>query len=196
MARWNHNIHYHRLVKRAMPSGCTSALDVGCGDGTLVRALAPRCGHVTGIDPHQPSLTEAGAESDGLENVSYLRGDFLTYPFPEGSFDFITAIASGHHMPLAAALSRMRSLLRPNGRLAIIGLARSDSLNDYAHDGVGFFATRALALWHGRWEHNSPVRDPDETYAEVRQIVEEQLPDARFQRLALFRYAVRWQKLG
>jgi hypothetical protein len=37
---WNHNVHYHGVVLRNVPRGCGEALDVGCGDGLLVLALA------------------------------------------------------------------------------------------------------------------------------------------------------------
>ncbi len=33
--RWNHNIHYYRLILDAVPTGARSALDVGCGNGLL-----------------------------------------------------------------------------------------------------------------------------------------------------------------
>ncbi|WP_243730629.1 methionine biosynthesis protein MetW [Nesterenkonia salmonea] len=33
--RWNHNIHYHRLILDAVPAGARCALDVGCGNGLL-----------------------------------------------------------------------------------------------------------------------------------------------------------------
>jgi 2-polyprenyl-3-methyl-5-hydroxy-6-metoxy-1,4-benzoquinol methylase len=36
--RW-HNIHYHRLILRAVPAGARRGLDVGCGEGTLAREL-------------------------------------------------------------------------------------------------------------------------------------------------------------
>ncbi|MEZ0075689.1 hypothetical protein [Planotetraspora sp. GP83] len=32
---WNHNVRYHRVVLDAVPYGCDTALDVGCGDGLL-----------------------------------------------------------------------------------------------------------------------------------------------------------------
>ena len=51
--------------------------------------------------------------------------DFLEYPFEHESFDFITSVATLHHMDATAALTRMRTLLRPGGALAIPGLAPS-----------------------------------------------------------------------
>ena len=37
---WSHNDHYRRWVLRQIPAGTQRALDVGCGTGTLLRALA------------------------------------------------------------------------------------------------------------------------------------------------------------
>ncbi|MDQ6782291.1 MAG: methionine biosynthesis protein MetW [Actinomycetota bacterium] len=37
--RWNHNIHYHRLILDSVPAGARDALDVGCGEGMLARRL-------------------------------------------------------------------------------------------------------------------------------------------------------------
>jgi hypothetical protein len=30
---WNHNVHYQPVILNAVPPGCDTALDVGCGDG-------------------------------------------------------------------------------------------------------------------------------------------------------------------
>ena len=56
--RWNHNsAYYPELVSDAALRG-GSALDVGCGDGTLLELLAGVCEHVVGVeaDPAWPSL--------------------------------------------------------------------------------------------------------------------------------------------
>lgn len=46
--RWNHNsAYYPELVSDAALRG-GSALDVGCGDGTLLELLAGVCEHVVG----------------------------------------------------------------------------------------------------------------------------------------------------
>jgi hypothetical protein len=30
---WNHNVHYQPVILGAVPAGCGTALEVGCGDG-------------------------------------------------------------------------------------------------------------------------------------------------------------------
>ena len=47
---WNHNVQYQPVILGAVPPGCGSALEVGCGDGMLAGRLAERCAEVTGID--------------------------------------------------------------------------------------------------------------------------------------------------
>ena len=121
---WNHNIHYGRVVLDAVPAGCERALDVGCGEGWLARELRRSVPHVTGIDRDEPSI-ELARRHDPASDIEYLLGDFLNVPFEPGSFDLVASVAALHHMDAAAALRRMRELLRPGGTLAVVGLARS-----------------------------------------------------------------------
>ncbi|MGH9064388.1 MAG: class I SAM-dependent methyltransferase [Acidimicrobiales bacterium] len=59
--RWNHNLQYHQVVLDALPEGCRSALDVGCGEGTLARQLWQSVPVVVGIDRDQASVDLARA---------------------------------------------------------------------------------------------------------------------------------------
>ncbi|MGW2725418.1 hypothetical protein [Streptomyces sp. NPDC001492] len=36
----NHSVHYRPVVLAAVPDGCRTAVDVGCGDGLLARKPA------------------------------------------------------------------------------------------------------------------------------------------------------------
>lgn len=187
--RWNHNIHYHRLIVEAIPRNARSALDVGCGEGSLCRALRERVPQVVGIDTDGSSIALARAAGGDIE---YLDGDFLTRPFENASFDLVASVATVHHMDVAKALGRMRDLLRPGGVLAVVGVARR-SAADVPYDMVGFFAHRLLKLRHGYWQHPSPVADPLLTHRELRRIVAAQLPGARYRQHVLFRYSVIWR---
>lgn len=126
--RWNHNIHYHRVILDAIPSGCRRALDVGCGEGTLTRQLRQLIPEVVGIDADDASITSARDHPDAGD-IQYVEGDALAYEFDPTSFDLITSAASLHHMDAERALIHLRSLLRPGGVLAVIGLARSSPID-------------------------------------------------------------------
>lgn len=192
-APWNHNIHYHPLILGAVPDGCQRGLDVGCGEGGLTRELRQAVPQVVGIDSDEPVIDRARQQDNGA-GVEYVNGDFLTYDLRPESFDVIVSVAALHHMNPAAALSRMRQLLRPGGTLAVVGLARS-RLHDLPADAAGVVAHRVLLVGKRYQEVNAPTIWPAlQTYAQVRRIAAETLPGVRYRRHLLWRYSLIWAK--
>jgi len=160
----------------------------------LALQLGKRAPRVTAIDADEATL-ERARQHAGADNVDYVLGDFRTYPFEPESFDAITSIATLHHMGAAVALGRMARLLRPGGRLAIVGLARSRSPGDLGYDLAGAVATRAHKLRKAHWETSAPkLWPPPETYGQVRRIARRTLPGSRYHRHMLFRYSLTWAK--
>ena len=195
---WNHNIHYQPLLLAAVPPTAATALEVGTGDGMLSRRLRDRVPDVTAIDVDAAMVALAQGHPDARD-VTYVHDDFLRHPFAPGSFDFVGSIATLHHMEPAAALQRMRSLLRPGGTLAVLGLFRAELPRDLAWALAGAATTRALKLSPARtyWETPAPkVWPPAHTLRQVEQVVRHQLPGAAFRRLVLWRYLVTWRKPG
>jgi 2-polyprenyl-3-methyl-5-hydroxy-6-metoxy-1,4-benzoquinol methylase len=191
--RWNHNIHYHRLILEAVPPGARTALDVGTGDGLLARDLRRVVPQVTGLDVDPTVLATARALDDG---VAWVQGDVRTHPFPLESFDVVASVAVLHHLPdTDAALRRMADLTAPGGLLAIVGLARSSTPLDRAADVAGVLQHRLLVRRRQVWEHSAPVVwPPSHTYSEVRRAAARVLPGMRWRRLPLWRYAILWTK--
>ena len=189
---WNHNVHYQPVILSTVPSGCRTALDVGCGDGMLARRLAEHSAEVTGIDRDPRMIALARAQPQ--ERVQFIEADFLAHPFQPDSFDFVCANTSLHHMDFAAALTAMARVLRPGGRLAVIGLAADKSIADLL---VGAACVPAglfyRAIYH-RGESGAPIMDPDHSWREARAIAARTLPGVRYRRHLLFRYSLRWQK--
>ncbi|MBN9004035.1 MAG: class I SAM-dependent methyltransferase [Rhizobiales bacterium] len=87
-------------------------LDVGCGDGTIVRELIRLGAHATGIDPHLVPGHPA----------ELVRASAAAIPMPSASFDVVSFVFSLHHVPrqaLEASLSETRRLLREGGKLYV-----------------------------------------------------------------------------
>ncbi|MEV0407665.1 class I SAM-dependent methyltransferase [Actinoallomurus sp. NPDC050550] len=190
--RWNHNIHYHPRILSVVPDGAERALDVGCGEGMLVRELRRTVPHVTGIDLDAPSLDQAREYPD---DVDYIRDDFLTHPFEPASFDVVASVATLHHVDAAAGLARMRDLLRPGGVLAVVGLARHTMPGDLPRALAGTAVGTFHRAMKGHWEHPSPiVWPPPVTYAEMRALAAEILPGSQYRHHLLWRYSIVWRK--
>jgi SAM-dependent methyltransferase len=190
---WNHNIHYHDLLLSMVPAGCQRALDVGCGDGLFTRELALRVPSVIGIDRSAEMENQAWRLTPLGSGVDYVCGDFLSYPL-EGTFGFISAIASIHHMDFHAGVARMRELLGPGGVVAVLGLAKDRTTLDFAYSALGFSLAQVMRIRHSSWAPGAPITEPSMSYGEVRRASQVELPGSRFRRLLLFRYSLVWQK--
>jgi len=190
---WNHNIHHSPVLLRAVPDGCRAALDVGCGQGFLLPGLAARATAVVGIDQHAPSLAEAAQRVAHLPKVRLVDGDVMTYELGE-RFDAVVSVAVLHHLPLEAGLERLAALTNPGGVVGVIGLANSRAMRDYAVDAVGAVETRLRRLRRPYTTVTAPILDPEETYAELRDVARRVLPGVRFRRHTLFRYSLIWTK--
>ncbi len=191
--RWNHNIHYHRLLLAAVPAG-GRVLDVGCGEGMLTREVAARAAHVLGVDLDRPSIELARATT-AQANVEYRCADVLVDAFDGQVFDAVVSVATLHHLGTRAGLQRMAALLRPGGVLGVVGLASSRLPQDLPWEIAAAIGTRLLKLRHTYWEHAAPkVWNSPDDYGSVRRIASECLPGASFRRLLLWRYILLWQK--
>ena len=172
---------------------CRRALDVGCGYGLLARKLARRCDEVVAIDLDAAVLarTKAAGGSDG---IAFVEGDVMTYPFADGSFDLITAVASLHHLPLSVALGRFRALLKPGGVLAVIGLYHMETFQDYAYAAVALPMIWTLRFAHAISREELAIQDPKETLKQIRAVSRALLPGSILRQHLLSRYSLVWQK--
>ncbi|WP_246308208.1 class I SAM-dependent methyltransferase [Halorarum salinum] len=98
-------------------------LDVGCGNGRHVEALADRVEHVVGVDVSGGLLREAvdrARERSYLGQFAAVRGDAATLPFREDAFEVAVYVAALHHLGTrerrVGSLSELSRVLAPGGR--------------------------------------------------------------------------------
>ncbi|SMF62430.1 pimeloyl-CoA biosynthesis protein BioC [Tistlia consotensis] len=97
-------------------------VDIGCGSGSLVRALARRGARMTGVEPQAARVAEAEAEPR-LADERYLTAGAEALPLADGSQDAAIFFNSLHHVPAALmdrALAEAQRVLAADGRLCIV----------------------------------------------------------------------------
>jgi SAM-dependent methyltransferase len=105
------------VLTRLVTVAGRDVVDVGCGGGALVRALAARGARVTGVEISQSQLA-AAIENDAGSGASYLVGLAQQLPLPEESVDVVVFMRTLHHVPAAdmlGALCEACRVLRPGG---------------------------------------------------------------------------------
>ena len=200
---WDHNQHYHRWLLRQLPQVLKHVLDVGCGSGQLACGLSVRADSVDALDSSSSMIGLARHRCPDARNITWVTGDLLdpAVPVRPEGYDTITAVASLHHMPLVPVLDRLAELLRPGGKLVVVGLYRATRRSDLALELVRVPANAvvgfALALWgrsHTPDDDSMPVRPPVETLQEIRIAVGLRLPEAHLRRGLFWRYLLTWQR--
>lgn len=192
---WNHNVHYHRAVLDAVPHGCREALDVGCGDGLLARKLAEKAASVTGVDRSPEMIRQARATASG--NVTFLEADYLDRTaLAEGTYDFVSAVAVVHHGPFEDAVGSLVRLLKPGGRLVIVGMAYNGTVLDRVISGCGLPVSLLLRRLRGgrRAPAGMPIAESAMHWSEARRAARGLLPGCRYRRRLLWRYTAVWDK--
>jgi ubiquinone/menaquinone biosynthesis C-methylase UbiE len=115
-----------RLVERLGLAGGERVLDVGCGTGRLARWIADivgTTGSVVGIDPLADRIAIARAQVPGVRFEVGQAEDLGA--FADASLDAVCMSAVFHWVTdKPKALSEVRRVLRPGGRLGVTTLPR------------------------------------------------------------------------
>jgi demethylmenaquinone methyltransferase/2-methoxy-6-polyprenyl-1,4-benzoquinol methylase len=113
---------WRRLAADAVVRPGDRVLDACCGTGDLAIAAREAGGDVTGLDFSEPMLERARRKAPELE---WVRGDLLSLPFPDESFDAATVGFGVRNVEdLERALAELRRVLRAGGRLAILEITQ------------------------------------------------------------------------
>jgi len=135
---------WDQLLDSLALRGDEVVLDLGCGRGAVLLALARRLpkGRALGIDlwhsrdqsGNTEAMARANAAADGVADVVELHtGDITALPFPDASFDLVTSALAIHNIPRkdgrARAVAESFRVLRPGGQLVLVDIRHTD---DYA----------------------------------------------------------------
>jgi ubiquinone/menaquinone biosynthesis C-methylase UbiE len=114
------------VLARSTPAG--RLVDIGCGPGYLVAAIARRYPllKVTGLDNNVEMINIARHNwPPEPYQIEFITGDAHRMPFAANSFDFAVSTLSLHHWVDAAQVFReVQRILKTGGRFIILDLRR------------------------------------------------------------------------
>ena len=117
---------WRRLAAQAVVRPGDRVLDACCGTGDLALAAAGGGGSVTGLDFSEAMLERARRKSAAVE---WVRGDLLSLPFADGTFNAATiGFGIRNADDLTAGLKELARVLGPGGRLACLEITRPRGL--------------------------------------------------------------------
>jgi demethylmenaquinone methyltransferase / 2-methoxy-6-polyprenyl-1,4-benzoquinol methylase len=113
---------WRRITAESVVRPGDEVLDACCGTGDLAVAAAKIGGRVTGLDFSERMLERAQRKAPELE---WVRGDLLTLPFEDESFDVATVGFGVRNVAdLERSLAELRRVIRSGGRLGILEITR------------------------------------------------------------------------
>lgn len=127
-------VEWTRILDELRLRGDEAVLDLGCGRGAVLTAVARRLsgGRVTGVDiwstkdqsGNAREVTVRNAAVEGVaDRIQVETGDMRALPFPDASFDLVVSSLAIHNIRGDAerrrAIAEAFRVLKPGGRLAI-----------------------------------------------------------------------------
>jgi SAM-dependent methyltransferase len=190
-----------RFLLRQVPADAKRALDAGCGDGALTRALAARGITTVGIDASPRMIALARERAGGSPLLEYRLGDILVDAPPPASFDLVVSIAMAHHAPLERVVNALVAAVAPGGTLLIQDVTTRRGIRHLPVNGIAWFA-RHLGLLPGVARRTAgvaalyEVHGADEVYllqSEIADVYRTLLPGARVYHHLEWRYTAVWR---
>ncbi len=132
------------LLSLVPEHAATRLLDIGTGTGRVLELLAPRVAQGLGVDASKTMLALARARLGraGLTHCAVRLADMYRLPLADASFDTAVLQMVLHYAEdPAGVLAEAARVLRPDGRLIVIDLARherTDLVAKLAHRWPGF----------------------------------------------------------
>lgn len=126
----------HRaLVELTVSRPLGDLIDVGCGQGRLLKLLASRARRAVGvdIDPDARRFARAELLLAGLPNCTLRKGDMHSLPFGDAEFDTVILddVLDSSERPVEA-INEAKRLLRPGGRILVLASVGSRDASDVA----------------------------------------------------------------
>ncbi len=139
-------------VQRHLPEeGVGELLDIGCGNGSLLAALADRIDSGLGVDISAGMIERARARFGAIDTLRFTKIEGPHLPAADNTFDVAISFMSFRYLDWDPMIAEVRRVLRPGGRFLVVDMVATRT---GVRDLPGLIATR---LRHRR----QSVRHPE-----------------------------------
>ncbi|NLD17307.1 MAG: class I SAM-dependent methyltransferase [Tissierellia bacterium] len=193
---WNHNVAYYDLIKKKV-SNRKKILDVGCGDGGLIKYLINPYNEIVGIDPSNDCIRKSINDVASDENIKYYCTSFENYYPINEVYDSIIFVASIHHMDMENSIKKAKDLLNKDGILIIIGLYKPSTLLDWTIELLRVIPCSISSFLHKNKPSEVigiPTSYDFPQMSKVRSIIRKNLPGAKLRLGLYYRFILTWTK--
>jgi len=135
-------------------------LDVGCGNGSLLKALLPQLDSGVGVDVSEGLLLQAKKVAEENPQLSFYRIEGPTLPLPDHSVDVAISLLSFRYLDWDPMLVELMRVLKPNGKLLVVDMVTAPvTLSEYPQ------------LLRSKLRHYQDRKRRPEFYSKLRQLV-------------------------
>jgi SAM-dependent methyltransferase len=99
-----------------------TVLDIGCGNGALLLALAPLIRDGIGVDASERMIDVARRRGRGERNLTFKQIDGPVLPLPDASVDTVLSMLSWRYLDWDPIVAEIQRVLRPGGQLLIVDM--------------------------------------------------------------------------
>jgi 2-polyprenyl-3-methyl-5-hydroxy-6-metoxy-1,4-benzoquinol methylase len=134
----------HELIQKIPSTTEITIVDVGCGNGDMLRALANYANknnlnfRLIGIDANNFTINHARKLSENYPNISYRCEDIFDKPFYELKYDIVLCTLTLHHFKEDDIL-RLLTVFNANSRIGIV-------INDLHRSAIAYRLFQALCF--------------------------------------------------
>ncbi len=100
----------------------STVVDIGCGNGALLKELSPRIKNGIGLDASQNILENAKRFNKNNTNISFKLIDGPKLPLEDKSVDVVISLLSFRYLDWDPLMDEIKRVLKPGGKILIIDM--------------------------------------------------------------------------